>query len=201
MPRRKSLSFIKPQVIQIIGGAAPAEVIAAATNIPALPQIDALSSTINLLNSNPYLIAVFYLFLNLGGRYLSLELTKRQEWVLSQPLLRPFILFTVMFISTRNIAVAFWTTIGILSVLWVFANENSDFCLIPGWKEGAKTPNNYEDIMGKLKKMMKPYETHDDGHVDKPDEDEHGDGEQHANDEQHGDDDLNDDLNDDTSKP
>lgn len=172
MPRRKSFSFVKPQVIQIIGGAANAataasnvaSAVATTAEVAAPMQIDSLSTLLLLANSNPYLIGIFYLFLNLGGRYLSLELTKRQEWVLSQPILRPFILFAVMFISTRNMAVAFWTTVGILSVLWVFANENSDFCLIPGWKEGVTKGNNYDDIMANIKKAVKgATEPHDDG--------------------------------------
>jgi len=166
MPRRKSISFVKPQVIQVIGGAGFMPPI----NTPPV-VLDTLSSTLNVFNANPYLIGVFYLFLNLGGRFLSLELTKRQEWFLSQSYVRPFILFAVMFISTRNIAVAFWTTIGILSVLWVFANENSDFCLIPGWKQNQTQPiNNYDDVMNRIKKLMKTDEIHDDGHHEHPHE-------------------------------
>lgn len=158
MPRRKSNSFVKPQVIQVIGGGG------AAMPMPEAVVIDSLSATLNIFNSNPYLIGIFYLFLNLGGRFLSLELTKRQEWFLSQPYVRPFILFAVMFISTRNVAVAFWTTVGILSVLWVFANENSEFCLIPGWKQGPLPQmNNYDDVMNRIKKLVKSDEIHDDG--------------------------------------
>jgi hypothetical protein len=169
MPRRKSISFVKPQVIQVIGGAGFMPPISTPPVV-----LDTLSSTLNIFNANPYLIGVFYLFLNLGGRFLSLELTKRQEWFLSQPYVRPFILFAVMFISTRNIAVAFWTTIGILSVLWVFANENSDFCLVPGWKQNPTQPiNNYDDVMNRIKKLMKTDEIHDDGHHDTPHEEQH----------------------------
>jgi hypothetical protein len=166
MPRRKSLSFVKPQVIQVIGGAG----FMSPMNSPPPVVLDTLSTTLNVFNANPYLIGIFYLFLNLGGRFLSLELTKRQEWFLSQSYVRPFILFAVMFISTRNIAVAFWTTLGILSVLWVFANENSEFCLVPGWKQNPVPPiNNYDDVMNRIKNLMKSDDTHaDDGHHEPP---------------------------------
>lgn len=175
MPRRKSNSFVKPQVIQVIGGGG------AAMPMPEAVVIDSLSATLNIFNSNPYLIGIFYLFLNLGGRFLSLELTKRQEWFLSQPYVRPFILFAVMFISTRNVAVAFWTTVGILSVLWVFANENSEFCLIPGWKQGPLPQmNNYDDVMNRIKKLMKSDEIHDDGHHEPPHPELHHQGKQES---------------------
>jgi hypothetical protein len=169
MPRRKSISFVKPQVIQVIGGAGMPAMMPSMQPV----VIDSLSATLNVFNSNPYLIGVFYLFLNLGGRFLSLELTKRQEWFLSQSYVRPFILFAVMFISTRNIAVAFWTTVCILSVLWVFANENSDFCLIPGWKQNiVPATNNYDDVMNRIKNLLKSDEPHDDGHPEPPSEQE-----------------------------
>ena len=153
MSRKRQFGGNPPSVIQVVNGGAgfPVPNIASIAAASTAIVVDPLSSTLAVLNSNPYLIGVFYLFLNLGGRFLSLELTKRQEWFLSQAYVRPFILFSVMFISTRNLAVAFWTTTGILAVLWVFANENSAFCLIPGWKE--KVPEvNYDANMTALKK-------------------------------------------------
>lgn len=97
--------------------------------------IDPISSTLFSLSTNPYLIGVFMILLNLGGRFLPLELTKNQEAFLQSPIVRPLILFTVIFIATRNLAVAFWLTLAIFSILWFLANEKSDWCIIPGWKE------------------------------------------------------------------
>jgi hypothetical protein len=151
---------VLPKIIHVVGGTFPSQ-----QTLNAVSQIDPVSSVINTLNANPYLIGVFYLFLNLGGRFVSLELTKKQEMLLANPFLRPFILFCIMFISTRNLAVAFWTTLGILSVLRLFANENSEFCLIPGWRE---TPVNqeaedvYTIIMEKISKI--PHEIEDNHH-------------------------------------
>jgi len=98
------------------------------------PEIDLLTGFVTALNGNPYMIGVAYLCINLGGRYLSLELTKQQEAFLAHKALRPIILFSVLFIATRNLAVAFWCTLGVLAVLWIFANENHIMCLIPGWR-------------------------------------------------------------------
>jgi hypothetical protein len=98
-------------------------------------MIDPLSSMLYTLNTNPYLIGVFMILLNLGGRFLPLELTKNQESFLQSPFVRPLILFTVIFIATRNLAVAFWLTLAIFALLWFLANEKSEWCIIPGWKE------------------------------------------------------------------
>lgn len=71
--------------------------------------------------------------MNLGGRFLSLELTKKQEAIFQSAWIRPLIFFTVVFMATRNIAVAFWITLLLFFVIWVVANENSPFCMIPDW--------------------------------------------------------------------
>ena len=73
--------------------------------------MDGFSQLIMALNGNPYVIGVFMLFLNLGGRFLALELTKKQEEFMQQRWVRPLLFFTVIFIATRNLAAAFWITL------------------------------------------------------------------------------------------
>jgi len=113
---------------------------------------DTISLTILNMNSNPYIIGIFMLFLNLGGRFLSLELSKKQEEFLAQSWIRPMLFFTVIFIATRNLVVAFWITILFFFVIWVVANENSPYCLIPSWcghnTESEKA--NYEKNVKKI---------------------------------------------------
>jgi hypothetical protein len=170
MPRKQQA----PAVIQVVGGFVP----------PPIPIMDPLSAGLSVLNANPYIIGIFYIFLNMGGRFLSMELTKRQEWFLSQPYVRPFILFSVMFIATRNLAVAFWTTTLVLSVLWLFANENSALCLIPEWRNDREKKQSedksYEDKMKAVQKHSTEFhahtnEPHDEHHEEHHDEhhDEH----------------------------
>lgn len=95
--------------------------------------LDPLSTAILMINSNPYIVGLFMLLLNLGGRFLSLELTKKQEAFLQASWIRPLLFFTVIFIATRNLVVAFWVTILFFFVIWVVANENSPYCMIPSW--------------------------------------------------------------------
>lgn len=116
-------------------------------------SLDPLSTTIMWLNTNPYLIGILMLLLNLGGRFLSLELTKKQEAFLQAPWIRPMIFFTVIFVATRNLVAAFWVTLLFFFVIWVAANENSPFCMIPNWcGHDTKTPAEiYEANMAALK--------------------------------------------------
>lgn len=120
--------------------------------VPPMPPqngggIDPLSMTLFSLNSNPYLIGIFMILLNLGARFLPMELTKQQEGFLQSSWVRPAILFVVIFIGTRNLAVAFWLTLAIFSILWFFANEKSTFCMIPGWCEQTHEPPKEHDSL------------------------------------------------------
>jgi len=91
-----------------------------------VPGIDILVSS---LNSNPYFIGVMMLFLNLGGRFLSLEVSKGQEKFMSDPLIRRFLLFVVLFVATRNILVAAGMTVIVVILLGYVLNESSDLFL------------------------------------------------------------------------
>ena len=125
-------------------------------------SFDPLSAGIVWINTNPYIIGMFMLLLNLGGRFLSLELTKKQEAFLQAPWVRPLIFFTVIFIATRNIVAAFWVTLLFFFVIWVIANENSPFCMIPSWcgdaKEGEAAKDVYEANVATLKAFFPSFD-------------------------------------------
>jgi len=107
----------------------PASIATAVTGAATIANpMDILMASIN---TNPYFIGIMMLLLNLGGRFLSLEITKEQEKILSKPAVRRFFLFAVLFVATRNIIVALGLTVIVVLVLGYLFNENSDLCL---WK-------------------------------------------------------------------
>jgi hypothetical protein len=96
--------------------------------------VDSFLVTLHELNMNPYLLGLAYIVLNLGGRFMTLSVTPGQEAFLQNILFRPLLLFTIMFIGTRNIVVAFWLTLLILLCLNYLFNENSSWYLLQGPK-------------------------------------------------------------------
>jgi hypothetical protein len=88
-----------------------------------------MDAFLQLFNNNPYFIGMMMLILNLGGRFISLEVTKKQEQFLQQPWVRRVLIFTVLFVATRNLWVAFWTTVVVILFLGYLFNENSSLCL------------------------------------------------------------------------
>lgn len=132
MPALAPAPATAPAALPVSGAPAP-PMLPGSGAPPMSGGMDPLSGTILWLNTNPYLIGMLMLLLNLGGRFLSLELTKKQEAFLQGPWIRPAIFFTVIFIATRNLVAAFWITLLFFFVIWVAANENSPFCMVPSW--------------------------------------------------------------------
>ena len=106
------------------------------SSMVALSPIDGL---LQIFNNNPYFIGLMMLILNLGGRFISLEVTKKQEQFLQLPWVRRILIFTVLFVATRNIWVAFWSTLTFVLLLGYLFNENSALCIFGQGGKGGST--------------------------------------------------------------
>ncbi len=98
-------------------------------------------SFVMAVNANPYFIGFMMLALNLGGRFIGLELTRAQETFLQNVWVRRLLIFVVLFMGTRNILVAFWMWLAVVFLLGYVLNENSSMCIfgtgLPGSKCGG----------------------------------------------------------------
>lgn len=97
-----------------------------------------IEAAVSIFNSNPYFIGLMMLILNLGGRFLILEVTKEQEQFFQNPWVRRLLIFIVLFVATRNIITAFWLTIIVVLVLGYLFNENSALCVFKAGRSGSK---------------------------------------------------------------
>lgn len=90
------------------------------------------------INANPYFIGFMMLMLNLGGRFIGLELTKSQEAFLQNVWVRRLLIFIVLFMGTRNVLVAFWMWLAVVFLLGYVLNENSSMCIFGTGLPGSK---------------------------------------------------------------
>ena len=121
-------------------------------------SIDVILGT---LGANPVFIGLVMLILNLGGRFIVMEVSKEQEQVFQHPWVRRFLIFAVLFVATRSILTALWMTVVVVLVLGYLFNENSSMCLMKGGVAGstcAKGANASEDGKGKTGGGMTPEE-------------------------------------------
>lgn len=105
-------------------------------------QISPFEQAILALNSNPYFIGTMMLLLNLGGRFIAMEMSKSQEQFFQNPWVRRLLIFTVLFVGTRNVVVAFWMSILIILLIGYLFNENSSLCLFNLGTEGSSCSTN-----------------------------------------------------------
>lgn len=86
--------------------------------------------TLNNLNQSKYFTGIMMLILNLGSKYITMELSESQEELLRNKVIRRFLVFTVLFVATRDIYVSLILTgIFIILVSGLF-NENSSYCIV-----------------------------------------------------------------------
>ena len=101
-----------------------------------------LDMVIMSVNTNPYFIGTMMLLLNFGGRFLSLEMSKSQEQFFQNTWVRRCLIFTVIFVGTRNIMVAFWMSMLVILCIGYLFNENSSLCLFQFGEPGSKCASN-----------------------------------------------------------
>jgi len=86
---------------------------------------------LNVLNDNKYFAGVVMLIMNIGSKYITIELSKTQEAYFRFTLGRQILIFSILWIGTRDITISLvLTAVFILLVDYLF-NENSKFCIIP----------------------------------------------------------------------
>jgi hypothetical protein len=91
--------------------------------------INPIEAIINSLNTNPYLIGMSMILLNLGGRHLSMGLTQQQDKFFQNMWMRRMMLFVVIFVATRNVFTALWLSIALILVIGYLFNEHSSLYL------------------------------------------------------------------------
>ena len=90
-----------------------------------------IHESISSLNSNMFFAGIMMLTLNIGSRYVQLNLSPSAESYLKYAITKEFLVFTIAWMGTRNIYVALTLT-AVFVVLADYAfNDKSNFCILP----------------------------------------------------------------------
>ena len=84
-----------------------------------------------LLNNNKIMWGVTMLLLNVGGKYIVADLGKFQEKVLTNEYFKKVILFSLFFVATRDILIAFLLTVLYTLIVNGMLNEKQKFSIVP----------------------------------------------------------------------
>lgn len=91
------------------------------------------------INQNPLLVGLMVLLVNLGGRYVDLQLTKSQVAFLKGAFVRELFIFALVWMSTRDLITSFILTASFMILANYLFNEKSSMCILPPkYKEISK---------------------------------------------------------------
>ena len=114
---------------------------------------------LSILNDNKFFAGVVMLTMNIGSKYVAIELSKTQENYIKYSLGRQILVFAILWMGTRDIFTSLvLTAIFILLADYLF-NENSKFCLIPNkytsFEDKIITTKDVNDAINTLKIAQK----------------------------------------------
>lgn len=93
--------------------------------------MDKINSLFSGISSNNFFIGFMMLMLNIGSKYMTLELSPLQNNFLNSKIVRRIIIFSVFFMATKDIWVSFILTAVFIVLVFGLFNEKSKFCILP----------------------------------------------------------------------
>ena len=94
-------------------------------------MISKIHESISSLNSNMFFAGIMMLTLNIGSRYVQLNLSPSAESYLKYAITKEFLVFTIAWMGTRNIYVALTLTAAFVILADYGLNDKSNFCILP----------------------------------------------------------------------
>lgn len=90
-----------------------------------------INNSVNSLNSSTFFAGIMMICLNIGSRYIQLNLDESTESYIKYALTKEILVFTISWMATRNI----YMSLGLTAIFIVLAdfilNEKSRYCLLP----------------------------------------------------------------------
>lgn len=83
------------------------------------------------INNSKYFYAITMILLNMGAKYLEMDLVDSHRQFLSSKAIRRIIIFTVSFVATRDVIASLIITASFVILVLNLFNENSEYCVIP----------------------------------------------------------------------
>ena len=115
---------------------------------PLQPPLNHLLNISQVLNDNKFFAGIIMLIMNIGSKYITVDLSKTQENYIKYSLGRQLIVFSILWVGTRDVFISLiMTTIFILFADYLL-NENSYYCIMPkSFKEGIdETPVTEKEV-------------------------------------------------------
>ena len=87
--------------------------------------------SINVINNNTYLSGILFLLLNIGSKFVTIELSPTQQAFFRNTIVRQLLIFSIVWVGTKDLVVSLVLTGTFIILTRFILNENSQFCIIP----------------------------------------------------------------------
>lgn len=85
---------------------------------------------IDNLNNSKYFYAILMILLNMGAKYIEIDLVTNHKSFLSSKIIRRLLIFTMAFIATKDIIASLVITACFIIIVLNLFNTNSKYCII-----------------------------------------------------------------------
>ena len=83
------------------------------------------------INNSKLFAGCIMILMNLGGKYVSKDVSRAADNILDTKLTRRFLLFCIAFVATRDVVSSLIIMLLFIVIFSYFLNENSNYCILP----------------------------------------------------------------------
>ena len=119
-------------------------------------------TSVQTINQSKYFYGILMILLNIGAKYIEIDIPKHHKQFLSSKLIRRILIFTVAFIATRDVIVSLVITAAFIILVLNLFNNESQYCILPKSfkdldlnKDGEISPDEIKKAYETLKKAGK----------------------------------------------
>ena len=102
---------------------------------------------LNTLNNSKYFTGVMMILLNIGSRFVEIKLSDSMESYIRYNIAREVLIFTIAWMGTRDIIVAFLLTAAFVVLAEFLLNSKSKFCVLSDKYKRMKIDTNKDGII------------------------------------------------------
>jgi hypothetical protein len=109
----------------------------------------------SILNNSKLFSGCVMLVMNLGARHIAVDVPKNVDTIFKHPLARLFLVFSVVFVSTRDVKTSILITLIFILFFKFLLDERSKSCIVPKKKD---ITNITPEQVKYAKEILKKYE-------------------------------------------
>ncbi len=90
-----------------------------------------IHKSLQSLNNSKFFAGIVMIMLNIGSKYITIELSKNQKQYLENSIARQLLIFSIIWMGTRDIYLSIGLTAAFTVLTEYVFNEQSSFCILP----------------------------------------------------------------------